>query len=366
MGERTGSGRKENGVMKQLTGKLLIVILATLISLLLAEGISRLFIPQWMPRESERANFWLHDHELGWKHRKNQQGTMKHIDFSISVSINSRGDRDDEYLERNPEKKRIVVTGDSFAWGFGVEKNERFSEVIENKYNHLEVINTAVSGYSTDQEFLKLVSDIEALKPDLVILLLHKNDFGGNTSPNEYGYEKPFFQKNNQGNYILVNSPVVEASTWKKLERYLNGNTWFIGRAYSFVSHWTGFLTSPIYRAFFRTTNDNYKINVGGVQQTTYDTTTYILSAMNDLCKSKGAIFVILSTNLHEEQQAVMNEFTKTTGIPYLDLKPFFIESKTPLNFEHDFHWNAAGHQLAAGLTESFLQQHSLLPRQAQ
>lgn len=352
--------------MKQLPGKLLIIILATLVSVLLAEGIARLFIPQWMPRESERANFWLYDPELGWKHRKNQQGTMKHIDFSISVSINSRGDRDDDYPDKKPEntygKKRVIVTGDSFAWGFGVEKNERFSEIIENQYSNLEVINTAVSGYSTDQEFLKLVSDIEALKPDLVILLLHKNDFGGNTSPNEYGYEKPFFQKNDQGNYVLVNSPVIEAPLWKRLEQFLNGNTWFIGRAYSFVSHWTGFLVSPVYHALFRTTNDNYTIHAGDLQQTTYDTTTYILSAMNDLCKSKGATLIILSTNLHEGQQTVMNNFTKSQKIPYLDLKPAFIQSQAKLNFEHDFHWNAEGHRLAASLTESFLQQHGFLP----
>ena len=52
----------------------------------------------------------------------------------MTVAINSHGLRDGEYaLEPTRGKKRMLVLGDSFAWGFGVEREEVFCEVIERR-----------------------------------------------------------------------------------------------------------------------------------------------------------------------------------------------------------------------------------------
>ena len=67
--------------------------------------------------------------------------------------------------------KRVLVLGDSFTWGFGVEQEQIFTEVIENSRKDVEVINAGVSGYSPDQELIWLREQGMHFQPDLVLLL---------------------------------------------------------------------------------------------------------------------------------------------------------------------------------------------------
>ena len=117
---------------------------------------ARMFFPEWAPTREERVKFWIHSELLGWEHTPNQQGRFNHRDFSVDVAINSHGMRDDEYSIERTDKKRMLVLGDSFGWGFGVEHQERFSEMLEKKHRNWEIINASVSGYGTDQQYLFL------------------------------------------------------------------------------------------------------------------------------------------------------------------------------------------------------------------
>jgi lysophospholipase L1-like esterase len=71
------------------------------------------------------------------------------------------------------------VLGDSFAWGYGVEESERFSQLLEGALG-AEVINAGVSGYSTDQELLWYGNEGIKYETDLVILVIAGNDVGDN------------------------------------------------------------------------------------------------------------------------------------------------------------------------------------------
>jgi len=73
-------------------------------------------------------------------------------EFSNRYEINSLGVRDDEESLRAPE---IVVVGDSFAVGWGVDREEMFSQVLERETG-LEVLNTAIPSYGTVREMMIL------------------------------------------------------------------------------------------------------------------------------------------------------------------------------------------------------------------
>jgi hypothetical protein len=66
--------------------------------------------------------------------------------------INSLGIRDTEEALSQPE---IVVAGDSFALGWGVNQEETFAKLVEKKTN-LPTLNTAVPSYGTVREMLML------------------------------------------------------------------------------------------------------------------------------------------------------------------------------------------------------------------
>ncbi len=93
------------------------------------------------------------------------------------------------FRERNPDtvkngKKRIAFIGDSVTEGFGVETNDRFTNLIEKYLNEkglkAETINFAVSGHATIDQIQVLNNFILPLKPDMVCLQMCFNDFKRN------------------------------------------------------------------------------------------------------------------------------------------------------------------------------------------
>ncbi len=95
--------------------------------------------------------------------------------FGYKFSTNSWGFREREFTE---EKKkdvfRILVFGDSFTFGVGIDNDHRYTNVLEETLKieniNSEVLNFGMGGYSTDQEhdLMKLV--LKTVECDLIII----------------------------------------------------------------------------------------------------------------------------------------------------------------------------------------------------
>jgi lysophospholipase L1-like esterase len=105
--------------------------------------------------------------------------TMKRVqsEFQKVYRINSQGLRDEEIrVPKPPHVFRILMLGDSFTFGVGVELHDTFTKQLEALLNQpgsqgrYEVINGGCSSYSPILEYLFLVRKGLALAPDLVIL----------------------------------------------------------------------------------------------------------------------------------------------------------------------------------------------------
>ncbi len=102
----------------------------------------------------------------------------------VAIAINSAGFRDDEFPNPPPDGLRIVLLGDSVAWGWGVPMESAFPQVLERELRQLGsepyassiVYNLSVDGYSTEQEVRLLETRGLALNPDLVIVSYVLND----------------------------------------------------------------------------------------------------------------------------------------------------------------------------------------------
>jgi len=92
---------------------------------------------------------------------------------AYTIRINSqgiRGDRDYS-LQKCPGTVRLIVCGDSMAAGQFVSNSLRFSEVLERRVPHLEVINLALEGSGTDQQLLLFEAFARQFEFDFVVLL---------------------------------------------------------------------------------------------------------------------------------------------------------------------------------------------------
>lgn len=112
---------------------------------------------------------------IGYIPKANLKKEFKNREFRTTIETNSRNMRDREYpLEKIPGKKRIAVFGDSFVFGWGVENDETFSEILENqKLKDTEVLNFGVSGYGAHQELERLKREGLLFSPDVVLFFLY-------------------------------------------------------------------------------------------------------------------------------------------------------------------------------------------------
>lgn len=334
-------------------------ILGCVALIILAEFSARVLYPEWAPAREERVKFWAYDDLLGWAHTPNQRARFNHRDFSVEVRINSQGMRDSEYPVERTGKRRMIVLGDSFGWGFGVEHSERFSEILEDVHHDWEIINASVSGYGTDQEFLLLRERGMAFKPDVVLLLFYENDFDNNIHPEEYWHFKPLFSIE-RGRLELQNVPVSMPTISQQLDRFFYGRTYLGGKYLSAKGYWLtqfellkGYLPPLLRPLMDHNIGDSHKDSSD--KQSTYDVTNQLIKAMNELCKKNASVFILVSVPMDAKKRALLQKIAEEHEIPYLPLDAQFESTITRVTFPHDAHWNAEGHKLAANAIDTFL-----------
>jgi len=103
--------------------------------------------------------------------------------FAIHTRLNSLGFRDDEWSPDKPMGvRRIAFVGDSFTYGWGIEKPEdRFSDIITARLNSrgpggVEGMNVAKPGWGTQDQIEPIGRMIRDFHVDEVVLCYVPND----------------------------------------------------------------------------------------------------------------------------------------------------------------------------------------------
>jgi len=165
-------------------------ILTTIAILFLAEGFLRLFYPQpLIPRYVTNAPYGIR------MNSPNVDIWHSTPDYRVNIRTNTKGIRADREIQyaKLPGKKRIVVLGDSYTMGYGVNKEDLYLTILEKKLNDegytAEVINLGVSGFSNAEELITLENEGMRYEPDLVVLAFYQNDLKENVYSNLFGVE---------------------------------------------------------------------------------------------------------------------------------------------------------------------------------
>jgi lysophospholipase L1-like esterase len=321
----------------------------------------------------DQLHFWRHDPVLGWAHRPGQQGVFATEQFRTHVRINSRGLRGRELAyERPRDTKRILVLGDSFAWGFGVEECERFSELLETALG-VEVINSGVSGYSTDQKLLWLRNEGIRYDFDLVLGVFPGNDhYDNHLARNYFVYDKPYFEL--AGDTLSLRGvPVRRPGRHLLLERYLRQKLVVANRlsrglrtAYArslrssdrMLAFHTNVLRwpAPPWTHWQNDASDPFALMRTIVQE------------IRDVSAERNAEFVMVST----PRYWIGDEFAggsydeliasiRSAGIHVLDVESHAGFHGASMVIPNDGHWNAAGHAFVARELQRFIEEHGLL-----
>jgi len=354
------------------------LVLATLMTLL-AFGFSEAVIRVWVERPRVAAKVlkgwalvpervWTTYHPvLGWYHQKGKKAILTKNGLEVEINTNSQGFRGRrEYQENKPQEIiRIVTLGDSFAFGFGVEDNETFSSILEERYDNLEVINLGVAGYGIDQMYLSFQSIGAKFHPDYVLVAIYPEDFWRATKAfSDAGHAKPYFSILNDGKFILNNVPVPEHVDLNQDQFPVLVHHGAIERILA---------QCAIYRqgkrAVLRLLKELDWIDPDTTQEWMVGRT--ILHQLVQEIRSSGALPIILlvpseswvrdsrPTSLHKS----LARFSRRKKVSLLDLTSTFGKAAHRSNLddfyiESDGHWSVKGHQLAADAINQYLHQH--------
>lgn len=313
---------------------------------------ARIFLPQWAPMTSERAIFWQFDPTLGWRHLPAVHAPFVNRDFSVTVTINSEGLRGREYPQQRNNKKRMLVLGDSFGWGFGVNDDESFPAILEQKHPDWEILNASVSGYGTVQQYLYLQELIPRFKPDVVLLLFYDNDFQDNVGRTEYWYRRPVVVQN--GDVFSIKGAPLAPPTWKeKLEIYVLGH-FYLGTILDGFAQGVAGKVGQLFSS------------QGSQEQLADDlsATAYILGQLLSWSQSQGVTPIVVMSPLSDTKLAAVEGQCQLAHVACFHLKQAFnLHRKEAWHFEHNRHWNVRGHQIAAEAIDQWLEQSSFWSR---
>jgi hypothetical protein len=260
-----------------------------------------------------RMLLFRYDAELGWAGIPDAASPFTGS-RTIDVRNNSLGLRDIE-----PDavaRSRVLIIGDSFVWGYDVEADERFTELLRRELPGAQIVNAGVLGYGTDQEYLLLKRISSALKPNAVVLIFtNQNDRSENrVNMNDGGYYKPYLVRAPDGAWRFAGQPVP-----------LSRQVYFGDNAV--VRHvW---LARAAVTGFVGLAHPGIKVP---------DPTEHLIDMMRELVEARGAKFLV-GQQYHEEG---LDTFLRARGIPST---AFDGAATYPSDGSH---WTPAGHAVVA------------------
>ena len=271
---------------------------------------------------------------------------------SKAVRTNARGMRADrEYsLAPEPGRRRIVVVGDSFAWGEEVNNSETLEAFLEHALPDSAVLNFAVHGTGTDQQLLRLRRDALPFAPDLVILGFFEDDLERNVMAFR-DFAKPRFVLDGD-RLRLTNVPVPAPQTVLSRPE---------PRPASFVlSLVRGVYDDVLDRTTFRplSTRESWRI-----------TRALFGEARRD-AEASGARFLLAYfpkdvTARPDPLESLVLEWAGATATPYVSIRPRLArqpKAEWP-GLYRAIHLSPEGNRLAAdAIAEAIFEQHLLEP----
>ena len=124
--------------------------------------------------------------------------------FALHTRLNSLGCRDREWTTSKPDGvRRIAFVGDSFTYGWGIERVEdRFTDLIQARFDSaspgtIEVLNVSKPGWGTGDQIQPIRDIIELFGIDEIVLCYVPNDIEkliptseefNPTRPPDYGF----------------------------------------------------------------------------------------------------------------------------------------------------------------------------------
>jgi len=258
-------------------------------------------------------------------------------EYRVQIRTNARGIRADQEFayEKPPGKKRIVVLGDSYGLGYGVDLDDTFLAEMHRRLGaaglDCEVINLSVSGFGNAEELIQLRNEGLRYHPDLVLVAWHSSDFTDNIRSNL------FVLGENGGVDPAATSYLPGLKLRKRLAEY-SAYRWIAGNSHLYV--WSReFLARVVKAGLFRLQKrrgDGGQAPEGAPYEARFypnafeatgELTIAILRTMQAECAARGSDLLVLDIPDHASRTEFASRFPRSP-----DGDSFGIEVVSPID----------------------------------
>lgn len=295
---------------------------------------------------------------IPWELRKGARAVDEGYwgEFHVSIAVNAGGYRQAEFsTSKAPGTTRILVLGDSFTFGYGVEEPDAYPRVLETLLNsqgrRYEVINAGyASGYAPDTALVYFRARGRMLQPDVVILA--------------------FFQGNDIGDLRTTEWPLTDSAG---LPLRVTSGLYYVdtqGRLRTTRGAFLGFLEGvPVLGSLKLIVRDHSQFMGFAVQQyrlgriargapTGFDAPSFdrgddharlahILTGLRDASRESGAQLIVFNIPEKGQQHGAgdfLRHWAHKSNVPLIDA----LKGDPSHYFRIDPHWTAVGHRAAA------------------
>jgi hypothetical protein len=204
---------------------------ALLISLLAAtpfavEALLRLYAGY----ADKSARLFRADLQTGWSNVPGLRTTQVNAAGETwSIETDENGQR--KMMQAPGSRRRLLILGDSLSFGEGIGIDDRFDVRMLPSLPGLRVINTGVSGYGTDQEYVAFRQWKHLLQPgDTVLIVLNQSDYFDVLRRRFFNRSKPWFDKVD-GAFVLRPPSVGLLERWSNWSLTARAAARFVGPA---------------------------------------------------------------------------------------------------------------------------------------
>ncbi len=330
--------------------------------------------------KNKEAPIGIYDKDLGWGLKPNSQGSKVSSEYEALYSVNSNGLRDKEILLGKPTNVfRILALGESNVFGQCVNYGKRFSEIIENYLNNVEIINMGVWSFGADQSFLQLQRDGFKFSPNLIILFVIGDFLERCKQPIRDNNYKPMFVLDNTKNNIVLldlnairvklpdqamqNRKEYEVNRNKKEGNSLikKSNLWVLlsyNRRMRNVRERLEKIDRDRQESIQRSLNEHAKYNSKYTDDDFRKLIFLLLKKYRDLANAHSVNFMLVY--MDEGKGYLANYIQKPCeelGIDYFDLSDILYQASKikPLRFRTDYHYNDFAHKIIGEYTGDYI-----------
>ena len=341
--------------------RILTVLVSPIVFFLLCELIYRTtaFSPligrhPCLPTWNHPQYLFMPDEKAGYSLRPFFQGTQINPfgNFRTPVTVNSLGFRD-RGLQGSICKNcsRIMLLGDSYVFGEGVDWEHTYSARLENILRDewelkVQVINGGVPGYSLTQTFERLKKYRQIVKPDLVVVGWDPFTFTREEEPMTYvnGY-LVFHQHQKQIRVVGAN---LFRTGFPPESRLGKADVWMQSHSlvYFFVKHR---LRKTLYH--YVTKKIVADRDIIKMQPIHLKKPMDIILRINDYCQEDGSRLILVLLVSEPSIAEVVERLCREKNITMISLAERSPGKEAPnktLLFKHDAHFNEKGHAYMA------------------